>query len=172
MEGQGRTLSMLPTRPESQPSNLPSVSGVIPSDLEDPGLRGDQRAFVRQPIESCRNIAVRRLDGDFKPYGRWFLADIVDVSEGGMCLIASEEQALEVGQWLLMDLRCHPGFGQLRLQAQLRWLKRAHFALAFGVAFANPLKEVPVLSVERRSIRRDPNEEDWALEEERGLGTT
>ncbi|MBD2549165.1 hypothetical protein H6G65_06140 [Microcystis elabens FACHB-917] len=58
-------------------------------------------------------------------------------------------------------MRSHPGFGQLR------WFTRAHFALSFSVAFATPLAEVPVLSVERRGTRRDPNQEDWALEEER-----
>jgi len=83
-----------------------------------------------------------------------------------MCLIANEDQALEAGQWLLLDVRSHPGFGQLRLRAQLRWFTRAHFALSFGVAFATPLKEVPVLSVERRGTRRDPNQEEWALQEE------
>jgi hypothetical protein len=104
--------------------------------------------------------------------GRWFLADIVNVGEGGMCLIAAEEQSLAPGQWLLMDLRAHPGFGQLRMQAQLRWLTRARFALTFGVAFETPLKAVPVLSVERRNQRRDPNQEDWALEEERAMVAT
>ncbi|MCT0207280.1 PilZ domain-containing protein [Synechococcus sp. CS-1332] len=133
------------------------------------GSRRDLRAYGRHSFEGGRSIAVRRLDDDRKPFGRWFLADIVDVGEGGMCLIASEEQSLEMGQWLLMDLRAHPGFGMLRLQAELRWLTRAHFALTFGVAFATPLKEVPVLSLERRNLRRDPNQEDWALAEEREL---
>lgn len=163
---------MLPNGTGSQPLSPSNVSGVLPRHFDDTRTRAEKRAFVRQPIENCRNIAVRRLDGDLKPCGRWFLADIVDVSEGGMCLIVSEEQSLEVGQWLLLDLRCHPGFGQLRLQARMCWLIRAHFALTFGVAFATPLKEVPVLSVERRSIRRDPNEEDWALEEEQELLST
>jgi hypothetical protein len=35
------------------------------------------------------------------------------------------------------------------------------------VAFASPLPEVPVLAVERRSLRRDPNLEDWAIVEDR-----
>jgi hypothetical protein len=53
------------------------------------------------------------------------------------------------------------------MQAQVRWLTRAHFAFTFGVAFATPLREVPVLSEERRNMRRDPNLEDWAIKEER-----
>ncbi|MEA5442712.1 PilZ domain-containing protein [Cyanobium gracile] len=145
------------------------ASGVLPRDQERTGNRKDKRAYARHSIESCRTIALRRLDDARRPCGRWFLADIVDVGEGGMCLIASEEQSLEMGQWFLMDLRAHPGFGQLRMQAQLRWLTRAHFALTFGVAFETPLKEVPVLSVERRNQRRDPNLEDWAIAEEREL---
>ncbi len=160
---------MLTNKGGVQPSRSSCASGVLQRDQERTGSRRDKRAYARHSIESCRTIALRRLDDDRKPFGRWFLADIVDVGEGGMCLIASEEQSLAMGQWLLMDLRAHPGFGQLRMQAQLRWLTRAHFALTFGVAFATPLKEVPVLSVERRSMRRDPNQEDWALEEERQL---
>lgn len=51
----------------------------------------------------------------------------------------------------------------------MRRLTRAHLALTFGVAFDTPLQEIAVLSVERRNQRRDPNQEDWALEEEREL---
>ncbi len=160
---------MLADKTGSQPSRPSCAPGVLPRDQDRNGSRRDKRAYARHAIESCRTIALRRLDDDRRPSGRWFLADIVDVGVGGMCLIASEEQSLSLGQWLLMDLRAHPGFGQLRMQAQLRWLTRAHFALTFGVAFATPLKEVPMLSVERRNQRRDPNQEDWALQEEREL---
>jgi hypothetical protein len=52
-----------------------------------------------------------------------------------MCLIANEDNVLEPGQWLLLDGRSHPGFGQLRLRARQRWFSRAHFALSYGVAF-------------------------------------
>ncbi|MCP9859197.1 MULTISPECIES: PilZ domain-containing protein [unclassified Cyanobium] len=153
-------------------SQSSSASGVLLRDQERGGARRDKRSYARHAIESCRTIALRCLDDDRQPTGRWFLADVADVGVGGMCLIASEEQSLEIGQWLLMDLRAHPGFGHIRLQAQLRWLTRAHFALTFGVAFEMPLKDVPVLTVERRSLRRDPNKEDWALEEERAVATS
>jgi hypothetical protein len=158
---------MLTSQSGSQASTASHAPGVLLQDRSRPATRREKRAYARHSIESCRTIAVRRLDGDGQPCGRWFLADIADVAEGGMCLIANEDQALEAGQWLLLDVRSHPGFGQLRLRAQLRWFTRAHFALSFGVAFATPLKEVPVLSVERRGTRRDPNQEDWAIEEER-----
>ncbi len=163
---------MLPNKTGSQPSRSSCASGVLLRDQERAGARRDNRVYLRHPIESCRTIALRRLDDARQPMGRWFLADIVDVGEGGMCLIASEEQSLALGQWLLMDLRAHPSFGQLRMQAQVRWLTQAHFALTFGVAFETPLKEVPVLSVERRNQRRDPNQEDWALDEERAKVAT
>ena len=65
-----------------------------------------------------------------------------------------------------MAVSSHPDFGVQRLRARLRWLSRAHFAHAFGEALASPLRELPVLSVERRSLLRDPNEEEWALQEE------
>ncbi|AFY29664.1 hypothetical protein Cyagr_2560 [Cyanobium gracile PCC 6307] len=131
------------------------------------GAWPEKRAFGRHPVERCRPIAIRRLNGEGHPCGRWFLADIVDVAEGGMGLIANEEQTLGMGQWILLDLHSHPDFGVQRLRARLRWISQAHFALTFGVAFASPLRELPVLSVERRSLLRDPNEEEWALEEER-----
>ena len=149
-----------------QPARNANASAVHMRDKEWSGSRRDQLTFSRHCIDSCRTIALRRLDEDRRPTGRWFLADVADVGEGGMCLIASEAQSLEMGQWLLMDLRSHPGFGHLRMQAQVRWLTRAHFAFTFGVAFATHLREVPVLSQERRNIRRDPNLEDWAIEEE------
>jgi hypothetical protein len=158
---------MLTSQSGSQSSTAPRPAGGLLHDRERTGTRREKRAYARHSIESCRTIAVRRLDAEGQPCGRWFLADIADVAEGGMCLIANEDQALEAGQWLLLDVRSHPGFGQLRLRAQLRWFSRAHFALSFGVAFATPLKEVPVLSVERRGTRRDPNQEEWAIEEER-----
>ncbi len=158
---------MLTSQSGSQAPMAPRAAGALLHERERTATRREKRAFARHSIESCRTIAVRRLDADGQPFGRWFIADIADVAEGGMCLIANEDQALEAGQWLLLDVRSHPGFGQLRLRAQLRWFTRAHFALSFGVAFATPLKEVPVLSVERRGTRRDPNQEEWALEEER-----
>ncbi len=158
---------MLTSQSGSQASKTPRPTGAPLHERERTATRREKRAFARHSIESCRTIAVRRLDSEGQPCGRWFLADIADVAEGGMCLIANEDQALELGQWLLLDVRSHPGFGQLRLRARLRWLTRAHFALSFGVAFATPLQEVPVLSMERRGTRRDPNQEEWALEEER-----
>ncbi len=127
----------------------------------------DQRVYDRHSIENCRTIAIQRLDDERKPSGRWHLADILNVGKGGLALVASEQQSLAVGQWVLMDLRSHPGFGLQRLQAQLRWLAEGYFALTCGVAFVTPLEEVPVLSVERRSLRRDPSQEEWALKEER-----
>ncbi len=129
------------------------------------GIAQEQRAFERHPVESCRPIAVRRLDAEGRPVGLWFLADIMDISEGGLCLLASDEHRLDIDQRLLLDLRCHPNFGRLRAEVKLRWFVRAHFALTFGVAFGERLTEVPVLAVERRAERRDPNLEDWALEE-------
>lgn len=165
-------LMMLSDRSGSQPTRDSCAPVVLPRERCGAATRREKRAFARHSIESCRTIAVRRLDGDRKPSGRWFLADIVDVGQGGMCLIASEVESLEMGQWLLLDLRSHPGFGQLRMQAQLRWLTQAHFAFTFGVAFAVPLKELPVLSAKRRTVRRDPHKEDWALQEEQELATS
>ncbi|WP_216900657.1 PilZ domain-containing protein [Synechococcus sp. CCY 9618] len=147
------------------PATVAFESATLLRAEEDEASGQEHRAFERHAVECCRPIAIRRLDADRQPSGRWFLADILDLSEGGFCLLASDDQSMEAGQWLQLDLRSHPGFRQIRMQAQLRWFVRAHFALTFGVAFAAPLSEVPTLAVERRGLRRDPNLEDWALEE-------
>jgi hypothetical protein len=136
------------------------------------GGRRYHRFYARHSIENCRTIAIQGLDDEAKPSGRWLLADILNVCKGGLALIASERQSLAVGQWVLMDLRSHPGFGQRRMQAQVRWLTEGHFALTCGVGFVTPLEVVPVLSVERRSMRRDPNQEEWSLQEERELASS
>ncbi len=149
----------LQTQASPQPETLhwDSLDSVVPED---------HRAYVRRPIECCRPIAVRCLDDDGRPTDRWFLADILDLGEGGMCLLTSGEQVPELGQWLLLDLRAHPNFGEIRLRARLRWFVRAHFALTFGVSFASPLPLVPSLDAERRRVRRDPNLEAWAFEDD------
>jgi len=115
-------------------------------------------------VESRRPIALRCLEAEDAPAGPWFLADIVNISEGGLCLLTSDEHGHAVSQWLQLDLRTHPGFGQLRAEAQVRWCLRAHFALILGVLFREPLATVPELAEERRAERRDPNQEAWAQE--------
>lgn len=147
------------------PTQVPFASGTLLRGESSTCVPEQLRTYARHSVECCRPIAVRHLETDGQPIGRWFLADIMDLSEGGMCLLASDDQTPEVGQGLLLDVRTHPNFGQLRLKVQLRWFVRAHFALTFGVAFASPLAEVPALAVERRSLRRDPNLEEWALSE-------
>jgi hypothetical protein len=152
---------------ESNPlptKDVPEVATLLTVEDLD-GLPLEHRAFTRHSVECCRPIAARSLDGDGQPQGLWLLADIMDVSKGGLCLLASDEHRFAVGQWLLLDLRSHPHFGRLRAEAQLRWFVKAHFALTFGVAFRHRLAEVPMLAMERRTERRDPNLEEWALEE-------
>lgn len=132
------------------------------SGFEPLGFLTDKRAFPRHPVESRRPIAVRCLESDDAPAGPWFLADIVNISEGGLCLLASDAHNPAIAQRLQLDLRTHPGFGQLRAEAHVRWCTPAHFALTFGVFFREPLTAVPGLAEERRAERRDPNLEEWA----------
>lgn len=155
-------MTNMQTRPLPTKANVESATLVMAGDQA--GIPEEHRAYDRQAIECCRPIAVRCLDADGRPSGPWFLADIMDLCEGGACLLASGDQAPELGQWLLMDLRAHPNFGRTRMRAKLRWYVRAHFALTFGVAFSSLLPLVPALEAERRGQRRDPNLEEWALE--------
>jgi hypothetical protein len=151
----------------NSPLDLTAVESATVLEAGDiSALAEEHRIFARHSVESCRPIAVRCLDDDGEPLGRWFLSDILDLSEGGLCLLASEAPGLEIGQRILLDLRAHPSFGQTRMRVRLRWFVRAHFAVTFGVAFDSPLALVPSLEAERRSVPRDPNLEEWAFSEE------
>jgi hypothetical protein len=78
--------------------------------------------------------------------------------------MVSDAHQFQVGQHLMLDVRAHPGFGLLRLEVDVRWCSYSFSFTTFGVSFLEPLAEVPRLELERRTGRRDPNDEAWAQE--------
>jgi hypothetical protein len=157
------------------PSSSHSLPQTPPPDASDPCVllappdRGDwlgmeHRRLERYPVQASRPIALRLLDAGGQPQGRWFLADILDISRGGLCLMVSGPMQLPAEQRLQMDVRCHPDFGQLRLESMVRWCRSSIAFTTLGLAFLELLPRVPRLELERRTVRRDPNTETWANE--------
>jgi hypothetical protein len=107
----------------------------------------DPRGYLRVPVEACRPIAVQLLDVAGEILCDWELADILDVSDGGLCLVVVEDAELPMMKSLNMrlDVRAHQGFGVDVLCVKLRWYVRSCFALVFGVGFCPPLIAVPLL---------------------------
>ena len=127
-------------------------------------LGHEHRHQRRFPVQVSRPIAMRELDVEHSFGGRWVLVDILDISKGGICLMVSGVHQLLADQHLTLDVRSHPGFGLLRLEVTVRWCRRSLSFTTFGVSFLEALPVVPRLEMERRSERRDPNDEPWAQE--------
>lgn len=127
-------------------------------------LGQEHRRLERYPVQASRPIAVRLLDASGQPQGRWFLADILDISRGGLCLLVSGPMQLPTDQRLQLDVRSHPDFGQLRLESVVRWCRSSIGFSTLGLAFLEVRPRVPRLELERRTVRRDPNTEAWAQE--------
>lgn len=127
-------------------------------------LGQEHRQLERYPVQASRPIAARLLDANGQPQGRWFLADILDISRGGLCLLVSGPIQLPADQRLQLDVRCHPDFGRLRLESLARWCRSSVGFSTLGLAFSEVLPRVPRLELERRTVRRDPNTEAWAQE--------
>lgn len=156
-------------QPATDRSRQPATAGddgfvVIAPPDESAWLGPEHRRLERYSVQASRPIAVRLIDADGQPQGRWFLADILDISRGGLCLLVSGPMQLPPAQLLQLDVRCHPDFGQHRLQCQMRWCRSSIGFSTLGLAFSATMSRVPRLEVERRTVRRDPNDEPWAQE--------
>lgn len=131
---------------------------LLNTPLSDEWLGHEQRRLERYPVQASRPIAMRLLDDDTGD-GSWHLADILDIGLGGLCLMLSGALKPSKGQRLQLDLRAHPDFGCSRMEAVVRWCRSAAGFTTLGIAFIQPLSRLPHLELERRSTRRDPNEE-------------
>ena len=155
---------------EPQNSQLSSAddSPVLLTDLGMAQARewlGEEHGRLhRFPVQASRPIALRELDGEHGLVGRWLLADILDISKGGMCLMVSGVHHFLAEQPLMLDVRSHPGFGELRLEVTVRWCHRSLSFTTFGVSFLEPQPRLPRLEMEHRTEHRDPNDQPWAQE--------
>ena len=150
---------------QDQPSGLgfgPLANFAAATSLE-PQQQLVPRLHVRAPVEACRPIGVQLLNDDGAPACAWTLADILDISNGGFCLLITEHPELEITTLmrLRLDVRPHPGFGVDLLHGELRWFVNSGFVLSFGVGLDAPLAAIPPLLPCRRASRRelDPAEQ-------------
>ena len=151
-------LHAAPAEPETHESAF--LADTPSSDWSGP----DARKLERFPVQGTRPIAMRLLGPDGTPAAPWVLADILDISLGGLCLLVSGPLVLERGQHLQLDLRSHPDFGVLRLEVEARWWMSSESFSTLGIAFPAQLRAIPELDLERRRDRRDPNLDTWASE--------
>ena len=164
------------SEPISGPMNKPQA----PDDIAAGGRQGDpdrlvestgvawngreHRRLERYPVAGSRPIALRPLDPDGQPAGSWMLADILDISLGGLCLLITGSLELQPGQMLELDLRSHPNFPWVRVTVQTRWWISADSFSTLGLSFEPQLTTIPRLAMERRGQRRDPNQAVWATD--------
>jgi len=164
--GTGTGYSMV--GPQGLPLGAQDDSGALLTEAAAAEAREwlghEHRRMQRFPVQASRPIALRELDAEQNPVGRWLLVDILDISKGGMCLMVSGSHRFGQGQKLLLDVRAHPGFGVLRLEVEVRWSRSSLSFTTLGVSYLEHRQEVPRLELERRSERRDPNDEPWAQE--------
>jgi len=142
----------------------PKAACLVESDVESWGGR-ELRRLERFPVAGSRPIAVRPLDAEAQPSGPWVLADILDISLGGLCLLLpADSLSLQPGQLLQLDLRSHPDFPWVRVDVQARWWISSESFATLGLSFPYQLESIPRLALERRGQHRDPNQDPWALE--------
>jgi hypothetical protein len=162
----------------SEPISLLASGSPAPDECELPGPEGQevslgethdpswQRRGVRRldrfPVAGTRPIALRFLQAEGQSLGPWVLADILDISQGGLCLLITSSLELLPSQPLELDLRSHPGFPWTRVEVEARWWIGTEGFATLGVAFDSQLQEIPRLEVERRGQPRDPNKAPWA----------
>jgi hypothetical protein len=131
---------------------------------EDHWKGPDCRLLERYPVQGTRPIALRRLDRAGRYVGEWMLADILDISLGGLCLLVSGAVELARGERLILDLRAHPGFRVVRLNVEVRWSDISASFTTLGIAFPEQLAAIPPLELERRQMRRLPEDHAWVEE--------
>jgi hypothetical protein len=168
------------------PSHLPNISGDAPQppgsswaepygaeqalfeaetilstaeDLETLGPEEGQRRHERLVAPPCRPVPIQLQQQDGTPRSEWFYADILDMSLGGLCLLITENHALEVGHGLLVDFKVHRSADLHRVPGLVRWFVRSGSVTTMGIGFIEPLQELPQLLPERRHRLRNPNEE-------------
>jgi hypothetical protein len=115
----------------------------------------DHRENVRITAIGIRTIRLRLIDQKGDAGSPWHVADILNISHGGLCLMVGTLEPVTRGQALELDLRSHPDFGRQTLISEVRWHHGFGPFTTLGIAFLTPLQHLPRLELERRSVRRD-----------------
>jgi hypothetical protein len=116
------------------------------------GQRLNRRREQRLPVGSVLPIRVRLLPAK-QPPGPWLVADILDISHGGLALLMTATEMSVLDCPLLLDVSSHPAFGVVRLSGSLRWCRPADglgVLQMVGVQLDRPLPRVPSLVQSRK----------------------
>lgn len=113
-------------------------------------LPGDERrGTFRSPVEAVRSIGLMFLDDTGYPSSPWLVADVLDVSCGGLCLVVAErrDSPLSSRSRVRLNLKVSPDFAMSDLPASVRWSGRAarDHLLILGVQFDTELPMLPAL---------------------------
>jgi hypothetical protein len=149
----------LPDQNQSSALGSGALADFAAATSLEPQQQRVRRLHARAPVESCHPIGVQLLNDDGAPASAWTLADILDISNGGFCLLITEHPELTITTLmrLRLDVRPHPGFGVDLLHGELRWFVNSGFVLSFGVGLDAPLAAIPPLLPSRREL--DPAEQ-------------
>ena len=121
-------------------SILASFDGLEPLDQQV-----GQRQHQRRVAMPSRPVPIQLLQPDGASRTDWFDADILDISQGGACLLIMDRQALNVSDRLVLDFKAHLGSGPPRLPGLVRWFVRSCGFITLGVGFDEPLQGLPQL---------------------------
>jgi hypothetical protein len=117
----------------------------------------EKRRMRRYQVAGSRPVLLRPVVAEGQDEQPWLVADILDISIGGLCLLISGNVELDSEQQVELDLRAHPQFPWTRLTVEVRWWISAGTFTTLGIVFPVPLAGIPRLEQERRGVRRDPN---------------
>ncbi|MCP9791192.1 PilZ domain-containing protein [Vulcanococcus limneticus] len=162
--GQGSSTGDPASAPESGLAELEQLLEIEAGTLlhgsgedEDGGEPGDdQRRTYRHPVEVCRPIGLQLLNDALEPVTAWLLADILDISLGGLCLLITDstDHHFAPRHRVRVNVTAHPSFGVSDLLGELRWFVKSDYVVTMGIGFNQQLAELPDLLPCRRAVRR------------------
>lgn len=118
----------------------------------------ERRCSFRSPVEAVRSIGLMLLDDTGYAASPWLVADILDVSRGGVCLLLVErkENPFRPHFRVRLNVSMHPDFGLPELAGSLRWFVRAEHehVVTLGVQFDAEMPRLPELLACRRDQPR------------------
>ena len=143
-----------------QPWRKGGGTQIVPLSTPDRRAGGERRSTPSQEgqrLEETRRQSHRRQDhrrahvrqpmpfGGVAPSGRICCephgcvhADLIDVSEGGSCVLLSSPMPLQLGDRLALTLHENFGTGTLQVELEVRWLVETPMGLRVGGRFLDP----------------------------------
>lgn len=144
---------------QHSPGEDPLEIGCIVEGPDSTWNLPDKRRLRRYQVAGSRPVLFRPVIPQSQDELPWLVADILDISLGGLCLLLSGSLELSADQCVELDLQAHPQFPWTRLTVEVRWWISAGTFTTLGIVFPAPLASIPRLEQERRGVRRDPNQQ-------------